>query len=229
MLCTCATNYKQMAATPTNLEQTNHIWTNEIETFFRSIADEMLIKQNHSSKCAFLWKLVSFLSIPLGVVSWIFGSAGFTSDSIKSSQSIVLLVIGACIVALERLKPKKYQQYHKTRAAGYEDLCKTILYEVSAHHILPDQLFHETLIKIRVLRLSAPDALDSNFGIFLNDKNSNTSAGLENNNNSIHKENNVVNLSMVDLNQLEQEVDSIKNVTSISKNKNADISIDIHS
>ena len=151
-------------------------WTPNIDAYFRTIADELMNKRKHCMKRVIFWKFVSMLSIPLGILSWIFGSAGFTSEAIQSNQSVVLLVVGACIVALERLKPKKYQQYYKTRAAGYDHIAKTILFEIQVHSITPQQLQHETLIKSRALNLSSPDSFDAanineNMDIVVNNNN----------------------------------------------------------
>ena len=101
---------------------------------------------------------MSFLYIPITVVSWIFGSKGLAEDEKTShTENIVLLAIGAATLVLDRMKPKKYKLFYKTRMQTYDKIIHRLEFQLArpaAMRKSPEDLLRKIQVELKVTNLN---------------------------------------------------------------------------
>lgn len=131
-------------------------WPNdgELDKFFEQWAAEIHSKAALVRRYIFVWKALAFMPIPLAVVAWIFGALNIAEDDSGSSNSggIVLLVVGAATMFLERLKPRKYLTLAKQKHGYLYTAAVKIEYTLAlpiAARKSPDILVEKTLKRLK--------------------------------------------------------------------------------
>ena len=107
--------------------------------YFSDWADSIAASAKRARWVTYFWKFLSFLPVPIGMISWAIGSYNLATDSNNSfdkdaassgsisnapvsgnsSSDITLLIVGGISVFLERAKPRKYLVSAKHRLKVY--------------------------------------------------------------------------------------------------------------
>lgn len=134
------------------------MWTDNTETFFQELKDQFRKQSVKSSRYYLFWKFIAFLYIPITVVAWIFGSKGLLEeDSSKDSSNttnIVLLVVGAGTLVLDKLKPQKYKLFYKTQKKISDVIIHRIDFQLSRPRVQrksPEDLLRKIQIEMKMM------------------------------------------------------------------------------
>lgn len=102
---------------------------NATANYFSEWADSLASSAKRAKLVIYFWKFMSFLPVPVGMVSWAIGAYSLAVEPDLSSDQqpqqknttsdIALLVVGGVSVFLERMKPRKYLVDAKLRHRAY--------------------------------------------------------------------------------------------------------------
>lgn len=131
------------------------MWTPEIEAVFRGWIEDLQIRATWSRRYYLFWKFVALLYIPVTVIAWIFGSKGL-AETEKSShtEDIVLLVVGAATLVLDKLKPRKYKLFHKRQESTYRSIANRLELQLARpreQRKSPDDLLRKIQVELKVM------------------------------------------------------------------------------
>lgn len=139
------------------------MWTESTETLFEQWLKDFRTQKSRSKKLYLFWKFMSYLYIPIAVVSWIFGSKGLIEENKNSKTGdIVLLSIGVATVVLDRLKPKKYKLLYKTHTEVYNKIIQRMELQLAlprSQRKSTEDLIYKIQVELKVMNLKATESV----------------------------------------------------------------------